>query len=143
MGCPWVGTDRGRARGGPAPADPTAGDQPTSQRGHHLQGRLSPTWTPLASLVRAGLRGCTGARGTRTDGPREGADRSRPSQYDVRQMPPVRPVSFRLLGPLGASLGGDAVDLGSRKQRAVLAALLLERRRVVPLDRLVFLLWGD
>jgi DNA-binding SARP family transcriptional activator len=52
-------------------------------------------------------------------------------------------VSFRLLGPLGASLGDGVVDLGSRKQRAVLAALLLERRRVVPLDRLVFLLWGD
>ncbi|MFC9790158.1 BTAD domain-containing putative transcriptional regulator [Rhodococcus sp. NPDC127528] len=53
---------------------------------------------------------------------------------------------YRLLGPLevGRSDCGDRVlDLGPRKQRAVLAVLLLSRGRVVSTARLIDALWGD
>jgi len=52
-------------------------------------------------------------------------------------------VSFRLLGPLEAERGGITLELGPRKQRAVLALLLLEANRVVPTERLIDELWGD
>ena len=48
-----------------------------------------------------------------------------------------------ILGAAEASLEGRAVDLGSRKQRALLAALALHLGRPVPADRIVDLLWGD
>lgn len=48
-----------------------------------------------------------------------------------------------LLGPAEVSLQGSPVDLGTRKQRALLAALALHRGRVVPTDTLVDLLWAD
>lgn len=47
-----------------------------------------------------------------------------------------------ILGAAEASLGGGAVVLGTRKQRALLAALALHRGRAVPPDTLVDLLWG-
>jgi DNA-binding SARP family transcriptional activator/tetratricopeptide (TPR) repeat protein len=50
-------------------------------------------------------------------------------------------VEFRVLGAVEATADGAPVDLGSRKQRLVLAVLLLEAGRPVPLDRLVDLLW--
>jgi DNA-binding SARP family transcriptional activator len=50
---------------------------------------------------------------------------------------------FRVLGPLEVRRGGLEVDLGRPKQRAVLAVLLIEANRVVALDRLIDLLWGD
>ncbi len=50
-------------------------------------------------------------------------------------------MRFRVLGTVEASVAGTPVDLGSRKQRLVLAVLLLEAGRPVPLDRLVDLLW--
>ncbi len=52
-------------------------------------------------------------------------------------------LQFRLLGPLEAERGGIALELGPRKQRAVLALLLLEANRVVPTERLIDALWGD
>jgi YVTN family beta-propeller protein len=52
-------------------------------------------------------------------------------------------VRFRLLGPLEARRDGAAVELGPRKQRAVLALLLLNANRVVPTERLIDDLWGD
>ena len=52
-------------------------------------------------------------------------------------------LHFRLLGPLEAERGGIALELGPRKQRAVLALLLLEANRVVPTERLIDALWGD
>jgi YVTN family beta-propeller protein len=52
-------------------------------------------------------------------------------------------MQFRLLGPLEASLDGVELDLGSRKQRAVLALLLLNANRVIPTDRLIDELWGE
>ncbi|MER7280241.1 BTAD domain-containing putative transcriptional regulator [Dactylosporangium sp. NPDC000244] len=54
-------------------------------------------------------------------------------------------LDLRILGPLEAwTPDGDALDLGARKQRAVLAMLLLEPGRVVSVDRIVDGLWaGD
>lgn len=53
---------------------------------------------------------------------------------------------YRLLGPLEvarADTDEQALDLGPRKQRTVLAVLLLSRGRVVSTDRLVDALWRD
>jgi YVTN family beta-propeller protein len=54
-----------------------------------------------------------------------------------------RGLEFRLLGRLEASLDGVELDLGPRKQRAVLALLLLNANRVVSTERLIDDLWGD
>lgn len=48
-----------------------------------------------------------------------------------------------ILGAAEVRLDGTAVDLGTRKQRALLAALVLHRGRPVSPDTLVDLLWGD
>jgi predicted ATPase/DNA-binding SARP family transcriptional activator len=53
-------------------------------------------------------------------------------------------VEFHILGPLAVvDDGGQLVDVGSHKQRAVLAVLALSANRAVALDRLVDELWGD
>ena len=52
-------------------------------------------------------------------------------------------MQYRILGPLEALRAGRPLDLGSPKQRAVLAALVLEAGRVVPTGRLVEQVWGD
>jgi DNA-binding SARP family transcriptional activator len=52
-------------------------------------------------------------------------------------------VEFRILGPLEVVADGRPLGLGRRKQRAVLAILLVHANRVVALDRLVAELWGE
>ena len=52
-------------------------------------------------------------------------------------------MDVRLLGPLEVHLGDGPVELGPRKQRAVLAMLALEAGRTVSADRLAAGLWGD
>src|SRR3954468_9812005 len=52
-------------------------------------------------------------------------------------------MDVRLLGPLEVRLGDGPVELGPRKQRAVLAMLALESGRTVSADRLAEGLWGD
>src|SRR5438105_1251870 len=52
-------------------------------------------------------------------------------------------MEFRILGPLEVVEDGRALALGGAKQRALLAALLLERNRVVPAERLIDALWDD
>jgi DNA-binding SARP family transcriptional activator len=52
-------------------------------------------------------------------------------------------VSARLLGPLEMERAGQPVPLGGPTQRALLARLLLDANRTVPVDRLVEDLWGD
>ncbi|WP_375492100.1 BTAD domain-containing putative transcriptional regulator [uncultured Jatrophihabitans sp.] len=52
-------------------------------------------------------------------------------------------MEYRILGPLEAVRDGRPIDLGSPKQRAVLASLVLEAGRVVPTERLVDQVWGD
>ena len=54
-----------------------------------------------------------------------------------------RGLSFHLLGRLQAYDDDVELDLGSRKQRAVLALLLLNANRVVSTERLIDELWGD
>ena len=52
-------------------------------------------------------------------------------------------MEFRLLGPLEVLDDGRPLALGGRKQRAVLAMLLLDVNEVVPVDRLVAGVWGE
>ena len=55
----------------------------------------------------------------------------------------ARTVELRLLGPLEVRLGDGPIDLGPRKQRAVLAMLALKPGRTVAADHLAEGLWGD
>jgi len=52
-------------------------------------------------------------------------------------------MDFRILGPLEVASDGATLDLGGRKQRALLALLLLDANRVVPVERLIASLWDD
>jgi DNA-binding SARP family transcriptional activator len=52
-------------------------------------------------------------------------------------------VEFRVLGPVEAVVDGRPVALPAAKPRALLAVLLLSRRRVVPVGELIMELWGD
>ena len=52
-------------------------------------------------------------------------------------------MELRLLGPLEVRLGDGPIELGPRKQRAVLAMLALEPGRTVSADRLAEGLWAD
>ena len=65
---------------------------------------------------------------------------ARPAEAAVTATPGLQ---FRILGPLEVWRDGVVVDLGPRKQRAVLALLLLNANRVVPTERLIDELWGD
>jgi DNA-binding SARP family transcriptional activator/predicted ATPase len=51
-------------------------------------------------------------------------------------------VRFGILGPLDVEVDGRPVELGTPKQRALLAMLLIARGQVVSLDRLMDQLWG-
>jgi DNA-binding SARP family transcriptional activator len=53
------------------------------------------------------------------------------------------PVEFRILGGLEVENDARPVALGGRKQRALLALLLLRANEVVQADRLIELLWTD
>src|SRR5262245_22844215 len=52
-------------------------------------------------------------------------------------------LEFRVLGPLQVMDGGRDVAPRRAKQRALLAALLLERNEPVSTDRLIDQLWGE
>ncbi|TRW88733.1 FHA domain-containing protein [Mycolicibacterium sp. 018/SC-01/001] len=52
-------------------------------------------------------------------------------------------VSVTLLGPFRMTVGGAALPLGTPKQRAVLAVLVLNHNRAVPADTLIDAVWGD
>jgi DNA-binding SARP family transcriptional activator len=52
-------------------------------------------------------------------------------------------MEFRILGHLEVVRGSRRLELGGPKQRAVLAALVLEPNSVVPLYRLLDQLWGE
>src|SRR5271166_243827 len=54
-----------------------------------------------------------------------------------------RRLEFGLLGPLEMSVDGALVPLGTPKQRAVLAMLLMNRNSPVGVDRLITALWED
>ena len=52
-------------------------------------------------------------------------------------------MEVRLLGPLEVAVGATALNLGARRQRALLARLVLDFNRTVAVDRLVDDLWGE
>jgi DNA-binding SARP family transcriptional activator len=52
-------------------------------------------------------------------------------------------MRYRMLGSLVVEVGGVGVDLHSARQRAVLAALLLDANRLVTSDQLVRAVWGE
>ncbi len=52
-------------------------------------------------------------------------------------------MEFRVLGPLEGTGDGGVVSLGPRKQRALLARLLLDANRTVSVEQLLDDLWGD
>jgi DNA-binding SARP family transcriptional activator len=52
-------------------------------------------------------------------------------------------MKLSLLGPVEMTSGAEPVPLGGVKPRALLAALALERGRVVPADRLISVVWGE
>jgi DNA-binding SARP family transcriptional activator len=52
-------------------------------------------------------------------------------------------VDFRILGSLEALDGERVMVLGGGRQRGVLAILLIHRGKVVSVDRIVDLLWGE
>jgi DNA-binding SARP family transcriptional activator len=52
-------------------------------------------------------------------------------------------IGFGVLGPLQLTADGIPVALGSRKQRAVLAVLLIHRNRLVSTDALIDATWGE
>src|SRR5215831_193913 len=54
----------------------------------------------------------------------------------------AEPARFHILGPLEVVRSGCVVPLGGRRQRAVLALLLLQANRVVSFDRLAEDVWG-
>jgi DNA-binding SARP family transcriptional activator len=55
----------------------------------------------------------------------------------------VQGSEFRILGPLEAWIGRERQHLGGPRQERVLAVLLLEANRVVPVFRLVDAAWGE
>ncbi len=52
-------------------------------------------------------------------------------------------MEFRILGPLEVRHEGRELQIPGEKQRALLAALLLEANRVISTDRLIDDLWGE
>jgi len=52
-------------------------------------------------------------------------------------------MRFEVLGPLSVSQHGEAVPVGGRKQRTLLAVLLLHANEAVPRDHLVAALWVE
>jgi DNA-binding SARP family transcriptional activator len=50
-------------------------------------------------------------------------------------------LRFGVLGPLQMSANGTDLPLGAAKQRAVLATLLINRNRIVPIDSLIDAAW--
>jgi DNA-binding SARP family transcriptional activator/tetratricopeptide (TPR) repeat protein len=52
-------------------------------------------------------------------------------------------VEFRVLGPVELHANGGPVEVGTPRQRAVLAALVVDAGRPVPLDTLIDRVWGQ
>jgi DNA-binding SARP family transcriptional activator/tetratricopeptide (TPR) repeat protein len=52
-------------------------------------------------------------------------------------------VEFRLLGSIEADVNGRSVDLGPRRQRCVLVALVVDANRTISVDELIERAWGS
>src|SRR5262245_58556528 len=55
----------------------------------------------------------------------------------------MRQIEFKVLGPLEVVADGHPLELNRKKQRSLLALLLLDAGEVVSSDRLIEELWGD
>ena len=51
-------------------------------------------------------------------------------------------LEINILGPIQITLNGQSLDLGTPKQRALLALLVINRRRAVSAERIITALWG-
>ena len=79
-------------------------------------------------------------------GPSRGSEISRaPRSPEAPRSAPTYTARVRIavLGPVQAVRDGADLDLGPHKQRALLAGLVLHAGRVVPVETLTDLLWGD
>lgn len=72
---------------------------------------------------------CNGYSSLNTGRPHEGGDDN------------GREVFFRILGPLEATIHGKQIRVGRNRQLTVLAALLLNANRVVPINSLIDAVW--
>jgi DNA-binding SARP family transcriptional activator len=52
-------------------------------------------------------------------------------------------VEYRILGPLEVRDGGRSISLGTAKQQALLAVLVLHANEFVPREQLIDELWGE
>lgn len=52
-------------------------------------------------------------------------------------------MEYRILGPVQVIVGGRLLELGPRKQRALLALLLTQANRTIATDQILDALWGD
>lgn len=52
-------------------------------------------------------------------------------------------MEYRILGPVEVRQGGKALTISAHRERAVLATLLVEMNRVVPVERVIRSIWGD
>ncbi len=64
-------------------------------------------------------------------------------EYEVDRWFHSTGMRFEVLGPLSVSNNGEAVSLGGRKQRILLAVLLLHANGAVPRPQLVEALWAE
>ncbi len=71
------------------------------------------------------------------------ADMSVGENIAMKQASAVDTVEFRVLGSLDVEVNGVATVVGGRRQRRLLALLLLEADRVVSADALVERMWDD
>src|SRR3954469_3432153 len=72
---------------------------------------------------------------------RSHADVSRKTSPALAGRPEVRTLSFRLLGPIEIRSNGEAIELGRRMQRTLLALLLVRVGEFVSTNWLVDELW--
>ncbi|MEA2009218.1 MAG: BTAD domain-containing putative transcriptional regulator, partial [Actinomycetota bacterium] len=52
-------------------------------------------------------------------------------------------MDFRILGPLEVSAGDGSLEIGGRRQRTVLAVLLLNANRITSTEAIIDAVWGD
>ncbi len=135
---PWVDAWR-RVYGNAQPADaPTRAEEP-SPGGEVAAANAVVTTKPahhLAAVDRGGQEIQTGVR--RLEGPPGG----RPEEGPTAGWPEGG-VRFAVLGPVRAWREGQALNMGSPQQRALLAALLLRGGRTATAEELIDALWGE